>query len=420
MTNSQKLALRASEIRQRLNDIAGLEGDAYTSEIQTENDTLQSEYRSVEERSRAAIIAEADEAKAAEKLFTGTDGEGAELRSLSRRVRVGEYIRGAIAGSEVRGAESEFNQALKMRKPFSFPLRLLAPEIRTTTDADAGAQQGSWLDRLFADTAAMRLGVTFESAAAGLKAHPVMSAASATPIKAIQRGRAEAIPDQNFNLTVTELSPIRMGTKTTVSMEDDYRVAGLESAARRELANAAVHDRDLAIFEGDSGANENRADIVGLNTAANVVAASLAVADIAKGPESLALFTGLVDGISASSLADLRVISTVGAYRQWANTIHNSGADNQTVAAFLMAAGLPGWMARGDIETAYATGDRIGYVGLGRGIEGAAVACLWGNDSTLIRDPYTKAAEGQTVLTLNIHWDFKLPRPTNFARLAVA
>ena len=43
MTKSQALQLRASEIRTRLTEIAGLEGDALTDEIRGECDTLTTE-----------------------------------------------------------------------------------------------------------------------------------------------------------------------------------------------------------------------------------------------------------------------------------------------------------------------------------------------------------------------------------------
>ena len=40
MTNAQKHAMRCSEIRQRLNEISGLEGDAFTDEVRSESDRL--------------------------------------------------------------------------------------------------------------------------------------------------------------------------------------------------------------------------------------------------------------------------------------------------------------------------------------------------------------------------------------------
>ena len=48
MTNSQRLSVRLSEIRQRLNEVAGLEGDAFTDEIRQESDRLQVEFRDKE------------------------------------------------------------------------------------------------------------------------------------------------------------------------------------------------------------------------------------------------------------------------------------------------------------------------------------------------------------------------------------
>ena len=48
MTNAQKIRLRLSEVRQRLNEISGLEGDAFTDEIRAEAETLQNEYADLE------------------------------------------------------------------------------------------------------------------------------------------------------------------------------------------------------------------------------------------------------------------------------------------------------------------------------------------------------------------------------------
>ena len=48
MTNSQRLTVRASEIRQRLNEIAELENDALIDEVRAEETTLGTEYRDVE------------------------------------------------------------------------------------------------------------------------------------------------------------------------------------------------------------------------------------------------------------------------------------------------------------------------------------------------------------------------------------
>ena len=86
MTTAQKLAVRLSEIRQRLNEIAGLADDAMTDEVRAEADRLGGEYRNAETQHRSALIAEGEEQRAAEGAFGNADGEPAEVRALLDRV----------------------------------------------------------------------------------------------------------------------------------------------------------------------------------------------------------------------------------------------------------------------------------------------------------------------------------------------
>ena len=80
MTNAQKLTVRASEIRQRLNEISGLEGDALTDEVRAESTTLGNEFADVETKLRAAITADDGE-----RTVTAEDGEARELRQLTEK-----------------------------------------------------------------------------------------------------------------------------------------------------------------------------------------------------------------------------------------------------------------------------------------------------------------------------------------------
>ena len=130
---------------------------------------------------------------------------------------------------------------------------------------------------------------------------------------------------------------------------------------------------------------------------------------------ALQAFVELIDGIHAIGPGDLRIVSSVGANTLWMTTITNSAAENQTMGQFLMASGI-NWSTRGNIDDA-TTNNKFGaFIGRGRGIDGAGVAAVW-DAGELIRDPYTNAAKGEVVLTLNYLWNFGLPRPTNFARL---
>ena len=124
----------------------------------------------------------------------------------------------------------------------------------------------------------------------------------------------------------------------------------------------------------------------------------------------------MIDGKHAGSLGEMNVVAAVGAARLWeATALPAPVTTGQTLAAYLRTAGLS-WMARGDIETATANGDYGAFVGLTRGIAGAAVAPVW-EAGQLIVDPYTGAAKGEVALTLSYFWNFAIPRTSNFQRL---
>ena len=407
MTKSQTLAIRSSEIRTRLNAIAALAVADVTDEIRAEADTLRAESATVEVQYRAAVVAEAEELGAG----AVTTGEAGELRALRGRVRMGEYMRAAMEMRSAGGAEAEFNQHLGLGGT-DFPLSMLAPpELRATTDTDSTTAPQRWLDRLFAGTAADRVGVTMESVAPGVASHPVTTAGAA----AAQRGRGEAADDAAWTIGVTELKPTRAAVRALFTIEDAARLPGLEDALVRDLRMAMTEGVDRTIFVGDDGATPNTGDIAGLTTAANVGEVPLTQANKVKGPETLAAFTSMVDGISAMGLGDLRTVAAIGAWRLWENTVANSAAENQTLAAFLREAGLT-WGSRGSIETATTANKFAAFVGLGRGIEGAAVAAVW-EAGQLIRDPYTNAAKGEVALTLCYLWNFAVVRASNFKRI---
>ena len=172
---------------------------------------------------------------------------------------------------------------------------------------------------------------------------------------------------------------------------------------------------DLAVFNGDAGANEDTADIVGLQTA-GITEATLTQANSKKADETLKFFLAYVDGKYAASLSDVRIVASVGTNVLWYGSIHNSAADNQSIAQFLMASGLS-WTARGGIDANTANGDFGAYIGLARGVEGAGIAAVW-EQGQLVRDVYgTHATKGEVGLTLNYLFQLAFPRTDNFKRL---
>ena len=417
MTPSQKrlreLRARQSTERQTMAELSL--ADELSDEQRSQLDTIEQGTPDLERQLRAATVAvDAEQDGERRAVSPEDDAEARELRELRERVGMGEYVAAACEQRSAEGAAKEFNQALGIAGN-RFPLSLLAPpEERAVTGVDTVTTPTRWLDRLFADTAAMNVGVTMDTVPAGVSSHPV----TATGASAAARGKTEDATDAAWTVSVVEMKPKRNAVRLVFSIEDTARIPGLEAALTRDLRMAMVEGVDRSIFIGDAGATGTDADIVGLTTAAGLTAVEITQTNKVKPAETLAAFTSLIDGIHANSLSDLRVVSSVGAWRLWAETIANSAAENQTVAAFLREAGLS-WMARGLIETDTAADDFAAFIGRAKGIEGAAVAAVW-EAGELIRDPYSSAAGGEIALTLCYLWDFQVVRASNFARVTFA
>ena len=214
MTDAQKLQLAAATAGRELRALA-LADDATAEAISTASKKVD------DLEARAAVLTAAEEAEHGPAKVTLEDAEGREFRALEGRARVSSYLTAAVDGAPLDGVEAEFNAALKQSRT-AFPLRLLAPrrEVRATTGADAEANQGTWLDRLFAVSSAMRVGVSMRSVPAGLASYPVTSAGATGE----QQDRAEVTDDAAWTVSVTEMKPKRGSVRAVFSVEDAARL----------------------------------------------------------------------------------------------------------------------------------------------------------------------------------------------------
>ena len=411
MTPLQTAEVRAGEIRIRLSQL-GAETEL-TDEHRSELDSLRKEYGDTERRMAALRISEPPVVP----VETRNDGEGREYRELLGNADFGRYVAAALSGTGVGdGAERELNQHLGIADNY-FPLRMLAghePEYRAAIDGDAQANQGTWLDRVFHGTSAQRVGISFRPVSPGVAAYPVTTAGGAPQ----QRGRTEAATARTYTASVTEIKPARRAVHGVYSIEDDMRLPGLSMAIERDMRAAMTESVDLAVFKGDGGANENTADIVGMETA-TITEFTLSQANKVKGDETLKAFLAHVDGQYAAMLSDVMIVASVGSNILWGGTVLPSPVTTgRTIAQFLMESGVT-WATRGGIDTATTAGKFGAYVGLGRGIEGAGIAAVW-EQGQLLRDPYSGAAKGEIELTLNYLWQLAFPRTANFKRLKFA
>ena len=242
MTPTQKIQLRMSELRQKINDMPEIRVD--DADKLAERQKLVDQIQALEVELRAAI--EADDAT------TEPSAESREFTEIRERVNVGAYVGAAIEGRGIAGgAELEYNQALGIAGD-RFPMQLL--EDRAAIDGDAASGQRPWVDRVFAESAAARVGVSFQSVPPGTVSVPVTTAGAT----GAQRARGQAATDAAYTVGVTELKPKRNAVHTIMSVEDNMRLPGLEDAIVRDLRAAVVDAVDKAVFIGDAGGTGTR------------------------------------------------------------------------------------------------------------------------------------------------------------------
>ena len=430
MRKSQKVLVKISETRQRVNQLMAKQAGELTDEERAALDTdteslfaMESEYRTaVAEEAAADVIADGQRAR---------DGEGAEMRTLQGRVRVGRYVRAAVEDRRVDGAEAEFNEARGMADNgiVQLPFELLAPaEQRADAPVAIGAgtsdpiTPGRWLGRLFEIMRAGYIGVTMDSVAAGSLQHYVLGGANA----ALQRGRGEAQDAVTATVTAVEMKPKRMAARYVYRVEDTAQIDRLEAGLTRDLQMVMATGMDRKIFSGDAGANADAGDIKGILQDVNVTALNVAGTTIAATGVVIAAFinvlAGLIDGIRAGSPADINMLVGLGLNKElltrlyiatevdsFGEVLKRRGFSYETLTTDQLGAATNATPVQDD--------QLIAVVSLANYLEGAAVAAVWPAVS-LIRDPYTGAATGEVALTATALWDFKVIRSGHFIKIA--
>ena len=232
MTDSQKLQLRASEIRNRLNTLAGLEGDALTDELRAEVGTLTTEYRDVEVRTQAAIVAEDGERKAAELANDpgSPDAETRALQDLQGRTTLGRFLQCFSDGEPLSGAEKELTETRGLSTSGNvLPFDALLPPARRSVELRADAvspapasgnpvNQSEIIQRVFARTALARLGVAMPSVGVGQASYPLISIGQDAAFVA-KDGLKEA---EAGAITPNLLGPVRLQARVQFRIEDSF------------------------------------------------------------------------------------------------------------------------------------------------------------------------------------------------------
>ena len=403
MTNAQKIALRLSEVRTRLNEVSGLEGDAFTPEIRAESEKLTNEYADLETRHRAAIIADGEPVE----TRSNDTGEGAELRQLISKANISGIFDAALSGAQATGAEAELQKELKLDGN-SVPLALLRRhddgevELRTTgvtpvpAAGSIGASQSEIVAAVFPEGAVAFLGIPQPTVPVGERVYTVLStsAAPGTPAKGTEQAHSAAA------FTAAVLSPSRVQGSLFFAREDRARLAGLDESLRSNLSESLGDELDQQVLTGTNGL------LTGTVLANNAASA----ADTFATYRSRFAF-GLVDGKYAMTTGDLRLLVGSKTYSHAASVYRGNSSDLDALASLMAATGG----VRVSANVTAVSGNKQNVI-IRRGGRQDAVTAIWEGVS-LITDEVSQSKAGEIIVTAVMLYAFKVLRADGFSKV---
>ena len=398
MTEGQRIRVRLSEVRTRLNEISGLSGADLTDEVKGEAAELHGEYSDLELRSRANIVGEGETTTEPEP-----DAELRERVELRGKASLGRYLKAALRGGLVQGAEAELMEAAGISD--GIPLELwdtAPPEAETRDITGAPGTVGVNLDKIrphvFAPSVLPRLGVQMPRVMSGSYA----SATIATATTAGAVAKSADSPATAATFTVGTSSPKRVSARLELTLEDIAAVGqgGFEAALRENLSMAISAELDDQGLNGDGTSN----DLNGLFKRLTDPAAD--PTDVATFDAFAAAHASGVDGLWALTLKDVAILCNPESYRLAASTFQqttlaqvSASRGELSAAAYAMANTGGFWtnsrMPATDTMIAQAILYRMGRPGMR-----TAVCPHWGRIG--VDDIYSGSKKGERYFTLHV------------------
>ena len=378
MTTLQRLQLRQSEIREKLNMLLGR--DERSENETAELESLTGEGQALEVELRAALIAEP---AAQETTITDTaDPETRERLEIRSRTGLADFLSAAAGGREVSGAAAEYASACGVSPLGRLPLEIFGngdPETRAITAAPAvDGPVEAVVPYVFARSAAASLGIQMPSHGAGAVQIPRVT--TAPPANTLAKDAAA--PSTAAVIALDSQTPKRIAGQFEVRAEDLTVYPALEAVLGESIRGALSSELDEEVFNGSaSGLN-------GLFTQASNEGVASAVETYATG---IGRFAALVDGLHAYGLGDVRCVVGPTTYALYMGLI----SDGMPLADYL--ATKLGSFRVSDRMPALAAKGQKGIVTLGAGPSPIRIY-VW-SALEIVRDPYSGAGAGKVTLT---------------------
>ena len=418
MTESDKIELRRSKVRERMGEIQKLSGDTYTDEVKAEERSLQDEYTDLEQRHRTAIIADDKALDDAKGAAGAPDAEQRERVALRSKASLGAYMRAALTGRMVTGAEAELQAAAGVD---GIPMELWdvpGPEQRAAEDraiTPAPGVVGINMDPIrpavFAPSIASKLMIDMPKVPSGTYATGTISSTAGSVLTADAVAKSAEVPQTAGVITVQTASPKRVGASLGLTLEDIAAIgtANFESILRENVSLVLSDELDDQLINGDGSSD----DLTGIFE--RLTDPSAPAAAVETWTRFLAIQSSGIDGLWATELESISMVVGVDSYRLAAATFQ--GADSEeSAASYLKRMGAGFWTNSRMPATAAHIQQGI-LCRKGRPGMRTAISPTWGSLS--VDDVYSGARKGERYFTVSaIVGDVILVQPNAYQQVA--
>ena len=389
MTISQKITIRLSSARQKLNELLAIEerSDEQTAELET----LTAEVQKIEPELRAAIASEGAEVV----VETTQKPEDRELRELVGKASIGGIISHVLRHKTPVGAERELQDHLELSSN-EIPVELLRTPVEhravTVAPSDVGAQQSEIVQPVFASGDADFLGIRETMLQAGDAIFPVLSTRPTVhgPYK-----DSTSAGNTTGTFTADALAPSRISATFLYRRTDAVRFAGMDDALRMALSSGLQEALDKELVD---------------QIVSDVGRTDASAADTFASYRSRFVYAQ-IDGRFATSEADIRLLVGSATLQDAAILYRSNNADDSVVDSLRRVSGG----LRVSAHIAAASGNKQDVL-VRRGTNDDAHVGLWPGVQ-IIDDQVTAASKGEVNLTAVLLAAWKVTRAAGFARI---
>ena len=389
MTRLQKVQMRQSELKVKLNAMLDTEIEKRSETYSDDLDKLTKELRGIEGEYQAALVADNSTTET-----RSDDGESKEFDDILRRSAVSDFLSEAAFDKPVEGASAELRQALDLGAN-TLPLDILLADSDGDQEQRADSvtnhataiqeNQQSIAGRIFAGSAAAYMGIQRPTVPVGDTTYVTLATGTSADVRS--DGVAKDADAATF--TSVTVSPVRQTARYLFGIESTARLRGMEEALRADLTATMSDKLDKLALRGQAAVANVSPAVTGL---VNTLTDPTDPTTVATWTDFLNLYTDRVDGMYSQDGSNVRVLVNPATFKAaYKLQIATSGEllrDRLPAGRFRASANMPDSTNANIAKVlTYAAGRRGFVQPVWRGV-------------TLIRDPYTNAEKGQIALTV--------------------